>query len=113
MEALKAHFEQIKCVHMREMFAHNPDRARRMTARLDSEQDFVLLDYSKNRVTEETIRLLIALANDRQLKERIDAMFRGDRINTTENRAVLHVALRNVSNTPMLVDGKDVMPEVR
>jgi len=112
MEALQAHYEQIKNAHMRDMFKADPNRAAKMTARLDSERDFLLLDFSKNRVTEETMTLLFRLAAEKNLRERIDAMFRGDIINTTEQRAVLHTALRNVSNTPILVDGKDVMPDV-
>ncbi len=107
-KALKAHFDQIKDVHMRTLFAEDPERGTRFTL----EAGDIFADYSKNRVNAETMRLLAALANAVDLRQAIDDMFTGRKINETENRAVLHVALRNRSNTPIRVDGKDVMPEV-
>jgi glucose-6-phosphate isomerase len=94
--------------HLRELFAHDPARGERMTA----EAAGVFLDYSKNRVDDETLRLLIELAEQSGLRERIDAMFRGEKINVTEKRAVLHVALRAPKGTSTMVDGKNVVPEV-
>jgi glucose-6-phosphate isomerase len=94
--------------HLRELFAHDPARGERMTA----EAAGVFLDYSKNRVDDETLRLLIELAEQSGLRERIDAMFRGEKINVTEKRAVLHVALRAPKGTSIMVDGKNVVPEV-
>jgi glucose-6-phosphate isomerase len=94
--------------HLRELFARDPARGERMTA----EAAGVFLDYSKNRVDDETLRLLIELAEQSGLRERIDAMFRGEKINVTEKRAVLHVALRAPKGTSIMVDGKNVVPEV-
>src|SRR5512135_2208318 len=91
------------------------DRFRRDKARFSSFSvsfEDILLDYSKNIVTKETMRLLFGLARECRVKDAVECMFAGDRINETEKRAVLHVALRNRSNTPILLDGKDVMPEV-
>src|SRR5262245_798766 len=88
--ALAAHYETIKHLHLRGLFANDPKRGERLTA----EAVGLYLDYSKNRVTDETLRLLLSLAEQSGLRDRIDAMFRGERINVTENRAVLHVALR-------------------
>jgi glucose-6-phosphate isomerase len=93
---------------MRDLFARDPERFERFSLRLGD----ILFDYSKNRITEETMSLLLSLARQADLAERIEAMFSGEKINTTEGRAVLHVALRNRSNRPVLVDGQDVMPEV-
>jgi glucose-6-phosphate isomerase len=93
---------------MRDLFARDPQRFERFSLELGS----ILLDYSKNRITEETMTLLLDLARQAGLAERIEAMFSGERINTTEGRAVLHVALRNRSNRPIRVDGRDVMPDV-
>ena len=107
-QALEAHFNQVRDLHLRQLFADDPGRGTRLTA----EAAGLLLDYSKNRVTDETVTLLCRLAEEAGLRERIDAMFRGDRINVTENRAVLHVALRAPRGTSMAVDGKDVVPEV-
>jgi len=107
-KALKAHYEQVEALHLREIFANDPGRGERLT--LDTLGLF--FDYSKNRVTDETMRLLIALANESGLRSRIDAMFRGDKINVTEKRAVLHVALRAPKGASILVDGEDVVPEV-
>jgi glucose-6-phosphate isomerase len=94
--------------HLRELFARDPARGERMTA----EAAGVFLDYSKNRVDDETLRLLIELAEQSGLRERIDAMFRGEKINVTEKRAVLHVALRAPKGVSIMVDGKNVVPEV-
>jgi glucose-6-phosphate isomerase len=107
-KALQAHYEAIRGTHLRELFNADPDRGTRFTA----EAAGVFLDYSKNRVTDETLKLLLQLASECGLRERIDAMFRGDRINVTENRSVLHVALRTPKGRPIVVDGKDVVPDV-
>ena len=107
-QALIRHQHEMAGVHMRELFARDPGRFERFSLRLGE----MLFDYSKNRITEETLRLLMDLARHANLAERIDAMFSGEKINNTEGRAVLHVALRNRSNRPILVDGEDVMPEV-
>jgi glucose-6-phosphate isomerase len=107
-KALERHYEEIKDVHLRDLFANDPGRGERLA----EEALGIYLDYSKNRVTDETIRLLVRLAEEAGLRERIDAMFRGDRINATENRAVLHVALRAPEGEQILVDGEDVVPEV-
>jgi glucose-6-phosphate isomerase len=108
-KALQVHFNTIRQRHLRELFAEDPCRAERFTLEAAGWR----LDYSKNRITDETIRLLIALAESCHLREAIAAMFRGDAINVTENRPVLHVALRHRAPTPILVQGRDVMPEVR
>jgi glucose-6-phosphate isomerase len=94
--------------HLRELFAADPDRFARFSLR----QGDLLLDYSKNRVTKETTALLLDLAREGELEAWRARMLAGDRINTTEHRAVLHVALRNRSDRPILVDGRDVMPQV-
>jgi glucose-6-phosphate isomerase len=107
-QALEAHYEAFRNRHLRELFAEDPQRAEKFS--LDAVG--VLLDYSKNRITDETMRLLLELAEQSGLRERIDAMFRGDKINTTENRAVLHVALRAPRDEVIYVDGKNVVPEV-
>ncbi len=106
--ALTAHHEQARHLRMRELFALDPQRFERFSLRAAG----LFLDYSKNRITEETIQLLVELARASAAEARRDAMFAGERINQTENRAVLHVALRNRSNRPIQVDGKDVMPGV-
>src|SRR5580658_3547766 len=106
--ALQAHFKKISILHLRDLFTQDPDRGERMTA----EAAGISLDYSKNRITDETMRLLIDLAEASGLRKRIDAMFRGDKINVTENRAVLHVALRAPQETSIVVDGEDVVPQV-
>ncbi len=108
-KALEAHAEQLKKVHLRDLFAEDPRRAERFRA----EAAGWVLDYSKNRVRPESLELLFALARACELSKMREAMFSGDRINSTENRAVLHVALRNRGNRPILVSGKDVMPGVR
>jgi glucose-6-phosphate isomerase len=108
-QALASHAASDGSRHLRDMFAAAPDRF----AELSRCELNLLFDFSRQRVTPQTISLLLALAQARGLRERIDAMFRGDRINETEHRAVLHVALRNCSERPILVDGQDVMTEVR
>jgi glucose-6-phosphate isomerase len=107
-KALQVHYEKLRGLHLRELFAEDPKRGERMTA----EAVGVFLDYSKNRVAAETIKLLIQLADESGLRSQIDAMFRGDKINFTENRAVLHVALRAPKGTSILVDGENVVPQV-
>ena len=107
-KALQAHYARISRKHMREMFAKDPQRFDKFSL----EACGIFLDYSKNRITEKTMRLLFDLARHAGVEEWRDKMFRGEKINVTENRAVLHVALRNRANTPILVEGKDVMPEV-
>ena len=107
-QALQAHYEAIRNRHLREIFAEDPQRAEKFS--LDAVG--VLLDYSKNRITDETLRLLLDLVDQSGLRERIDAMFRGEKINVTENRAVLHVALRAPRDAVIYVDGKNVVPEV-
>ena len=106
--ALSEHFEQVKNVHLRELFAADPRRGERMTA----EAVGLYLDYSKHRVTDETLRLLVRLAAARGLRTRIDAMYSGEKINTTEGRAVLHTALRVPRDSRILVDGHDVVRDV-
>jgi glucose-6-phosphate isomerase len=106
--ALEDHHRSMRDRHLRKLFADDPARGERMTA----EAAGVFLDYSKNRIDEETLRLLLELAAQSGLRARIDAMFRGEKINVTEDRAVLHVALRVPRGTSILVDGKNVVPEV-
>jgi len=108
-QALSAHYQEISPRHMRDLFAEDPQRFDRFSLRFNN----ILLDYSKNIVTQQTRQLLLKLAEECKLADWIAAMFRGDRINHTEQRAVLHVALRNLSDQPMRADGQDVMPEVR
>ena len=105
---LLTHYETIQPLHLRDLFASDPSRGERMTF----EAEGLFLDYSKNRITDETLKLLIALAEESKLRSRIDAMFRGDKINVTEKRAVLHVALRAPTGASILVDGANVVPEV-
>jgi glucose-6-phosphate isomerase len=107
-KALDAHAQKMRDVHLRTLFADDPKRGERMTA----EAAGVFLDYSKNRVTNETLRLLLELAEESGLKQRIEAMFRGEKINITEKRAVLHVALRAPKSESILVDGENVVPQV-
>ncbi|HBB2806925.1 TPA: glucose-6-phosphate isomerase [Escherichia coli] len=108
-QALQKHFDEMKDVTIADLFAKDGDRFSKFSATFD---DQMLVDYSKNRITEETLAKLQDLAKECDLAVAIKSMFSGEKINRTENRAVLHVALRNRSNTPILVDGKDVMPEV-
>ncbi|MEJ2386808.1 MAG: glucose-6-phosphate isomerase [Chromatiaceae bacterium] len=107
-KSLAAHYKEVRDVHLRKLFGEDPLRGERLTA----EAAGLFLDYSKNRVTDETLKLLVELARESGLRERIDAMFRGEKINITENRAVLHVALRAPEGASILVDGKNVVPEV-
>jgi glucose-6-phosphate isomerase len=106
--ALEAHYEKIRDLHLRTLFESDPTRGERLTA----EAAGVFLDYSKNRVTDETLDLLLRLAEEAGLRARIDAMFAGEKINVTENRAVLHTALRAPQGTSILVDAEDVVPQV-
>ncbi|HIC0035974.1 TPA: glucose-6-phosphate isomerase [Escherichia coli] len=108
-QALQKHFDEMKDVTIADLFAKDGDRFSKFSATFD---DQMLVDYSKNLITEETLAKLQDLAKECDLAGAIKSMFSGEKINRTENRAVLHVALRNRSNTPILVDGKDVMPEV-
>jgi glucose-6-phosphate isomerase len=107
-KALQAHYEQVHSLHLRQLFAGDTTRGKQLAV----EAIGLYLDYSKNRVTSETLKLLFDLAKESGLRERLEAMFRGDKINITENRAVLHVALRVPKGESILVDGKDVVPEV-
>ncbi len=107
-KALNEHHQRIRSVHLRELFASDPLRGERLTA----EAAGLYLDYSKNRVTVETIGLLLRLAEECGLAEHIEAMFSDQKINATEHRAVLHVALRSPENEHIFVDGVDVVPEV-
>src|SRR5215813_5911638 len=107
-KALEAHAATVSKIHLRQLFAEDRKRGERMAL----EAVGLYLDYSKNRVTDETLRLLLQLAEDSGLRDRIDALFRGDKINVTEKRAVLHVALRAPKDAKIFVDGKDVVPEV-
>lgn len=107
-KALQEHYREVEPLHMRDLFAKDPSRFDKFHLQFND----ILVDYSKNRITEETMRLLYALAREVQLDRWIECMFSGEKINVTENRAVLHVALRNRANRPIYVDGKDVMPEV-
>lgn len=105
---LADHFIDINSKNMKQLFAEDPERFQKFTILFDD----ILLDYSKNRINDTTIALLVQLAKECKLDEAIKAMYKGEAINQTENRPVLHIALRNQSNTPILVEGKDVMPEV-
>jgi glucose-6-phosphate isomerase len=105
--ALATHHDSVAGMHLRKIFADDPKRGERMTA----EGAGLYLDYSKNRITDETLKHLLQLADESGLRERIDAMFRGDKINVTENRAVLHIALRTPKGAS-IVDGENVVPEV-
>jgi glucose-6-phosphate isomerase len=107
-KALATHYRTARKWHLRSLFSDYPKRAERMTA----EAAGLFLDYSKNRITPRTLKLLVQLADESRLRERIDAMFRGDKINLTENRAVLHVALRAPKDASIVVDGDNVVPEV-
>lgn len=107
-QKLKTHFDQTSSLQMRDLFEKDPSRFDKFSLKFND----ILVDYSKNRITEETLKLLFDLAKERDVKGWTEAMFKGEKINNTEGRAVLHVALRNRSNTPVIVDGKDVMPEV-
>src|SRR6202035_1095495 len=108
-KALQTHYEQLRGLHLRKLFADDPKRGERMTA----EAVGIFLDYSKNRITDESVKLLIQLAFELGLRSQIDAMFRGDKINFTEKRSVLHVALRAPIGTSIVVDGEDVVLQVQ
>ena len=105
-QALRRHYDEMRNVHLRTLFADDPKRGERYTA----EAAGLYLDYAKHRVTDETIRLLLALAEESGLRPRIEAMFRGEKINVTEGRAVLHSALRAPRSRSIVVDGEDVVP---
>jgi glucose-6-phosphate isomerase len=107
-KVLEAHYQKVRKLHLRQLFAEDPKRGERMTA----EAVGLYLDYSKNRITDETLKLLLQLADECGLRGRIDAMFRGEKINITENRAVLHVALRAPRGASIVVDGANVVPQV-
>ncbi|MGZ8251880.1 MAG: glucose-6-phosphate isomerase, partial [Methylophilaceae bacterium] len=107
-QQLSTHQQDISPLLMRDMFAEDPERFEKFSLQLDD----LFLDYSKNRITEKTMELLFQLARDCEVEKWRDRMFAGEKINFTENRAVLHTALRNRSNIPVLVDGHDVMPDV-
>src|SRR5258708_548153 len=106
-KALAAHFKKARDLHLRDLFAADPKRGEEMSLQAVG----LYLDYSKNRVTEETLKLFFQLATESGLRERIDSMFRGDKINITEKRAVLHVALRAPKEAAILVDGQNVVPQ--
>ena len=106
--ALASHYNKTSKLHLRQLFADDPKRGQRMTI----EAVGLYLDYSKNRVTDDTLKLLLQLAEESGLRARIEAMFNGEKINITEKRAVLHVALRAPQDASILVDGKNVVPEV-
>ena len=108
-QALEAHFAANKEMRLKDLFAQDPKRFDKFSLTFGGD---ILVDYSKNLITEETLKLLVNLAGETDLRSAIDAMFNGDKINMTEGRAVLHTALRNRSDRPIEVDGKDVMPEV-
>ena len=107
--ALQSHFQETKNDHVRDAFNKDPDRFKKFSVSFNE----ILFDYSKNRISEDTLSLLFELANFAGLKDKTNAMFAGEKINTTEHRAVLHTALRNKSNKPIYVDGKDVMPDIK
>ena len=106
--ALESHYQQVNALHLRDLFAGDPERGARFTV----DALGLFFDYSKNRVTDETLKLLVELARESDLQSRIEAMFRGEKINVTEKRAVLHVALRTPKGTSIFVDGEDVVPAV-
>src|SRR5271170_3027391 len=105
-KALESHHKKIRRAHLRKLFSLDPERGNRLKV----EALGIYLDYSKNRITDETLGLLLQLAEESGLRARIEAMFRGDKINITENRSVLHVALRAPKGASLVVDGEDVVP---
>jgi len=107
-QALESHYEEVRKLHLRKLFADDPDRGERMTVSAIG----VYLDYSKHRITDKTLRLLLQMAEESSLRSKIDAMFRGDKINVTERRAVLHVALRTPKGKSIFLEGEDVVPKV-
>src|ERR1700687_4823818 len=106
---LQQHFEEMKHVPIRDLFMEDPDRFQKFSYAVPE----IICDFSKNIINDTTVRLLLELAQECGLREAIDAMFSGEKINETEDRAVLHTALRNLSGQPVMSDGKDVMPEVK
>src|SRR5437763_13842516 len=106
---LRTHYDSIRTLSLRRLFTDDPERGKRLA--LDSAGFY--LDYSKNLVTDETLKLLIKLAEESDLRSRIEAMFRGDKVNVTENRSVLHIALRAPRGMSILVDGENVVPQVQ
>src|SRR5215475_2814350 len=107
-KALQSHYNEVRNLHLRDLFAKDPARGERLTASAAG----IELDYSKNRITDQTLPLLIQLAREAGLQERIDAMFSGRKINITEKRAVLHIALRAPARASIVVDGENVIPQV-
>ncbi|MCK4502970.1 MAG: glucose-6-phosphate isomerase, partial [Desulfuromonadales bacterium] len=107
-KSLQKHYQTIEELHLRELFAADPQRFEKFSLQLND----ILFDFSKHRITATTLKLLVELARQAGLQEKINKMFAGEKINTTEQRPVLHIALRNRSNQPILVDGQDVMPQV-
>src|SRR5690242_14327658 len=108
-KALESHYRKVRNLHLRDLFAHDRTRGERMAA----EAAGIYLDYSKNRITDQTIKLLLQLAEESGLQARIDAMFRGEKINITENRAALHVALRAPRGASAFVESVNVVPQVQ
>src|SRR5450631_2736822 len=108
-KAIEAHHEKVRDLHLRKLFTEDPKRGERFTI----EAAGLFLDYSKNRITDETLQLLLQLAGECGLQARIDAMFRGEKINITEKRAVLHAALRAPKGASIVVDGENVVPQVQ
>ena len=106
---LKSHYKSFRKVEMRDLFARDSERAARFTEKFG---DTMIVDYSKNRINAKTMEYLMNLARERRLEDKIKSMFRGDKINITENRAVLHTALRNRRGKPVSVNGRDIMPEI-
>ena len=107
-KALRSHYQKVGDLHLRKLFADDARRGERMTV----DAAGISLDYSKNRVTDETIKLLLRLAEEADVRGRVEAMFRGEKINATEKRAVLHVALRAPKGASIIVDGENVVPQV-
>src|SRR3982074_2972618 len=107
-KALESHYQKVRQSNLRQLFADDPKRGERLT----TEAVGLYLDYSKNRITDETLKLLLQLAEESGLRAAIDAMFRGEKINVTENRAVLHIALRSPKGASIMVAAKNVVPEV-
>ena len=107
-QKLNEHFAEINDLHMKDLFMSDPERFNRFHVRFND----ILVDYSKNRITDETLKLLLELAEEVGVKKAVKDMFTGEKINETENRAVLHVALRNRKNSPIYVDGQNVMPGI-
>src|SRR5882757_7114305 len=108
-QSLKSHFSEMKKTSIRELFVSDPNRFGRYNISFDD----ILFDYSKNRINDQTLQLLLQLAGETKVKEAIAAMFNGDIINETEHRSVLHIALRNFSKNPVYSQGNNVMPEVK